>query len=71
MQQVRALVSLLVEIRFKWKKRTHKECSNLISMLNWMVPLDVIGIVVPVGRFTKETGHGVELINNSGVLLKY
>jgi len=31
-----------------------------------MVPLDVIGVVEPVGRFTKETGDEVELINNSG-----
>jgi len=27
-----------------------------------MVPLDVIGFVEPVGRFTKETSDGVELI---------
>jgi len=29
-----------------------------------MVPLEVIGVVEPVGRFTKETGDRVELINN-------
>ena len=35
--------------------------SNLIFLLNWIVPLDVI-----VGRFTKETSDGVESINNFG-----
>ena len=29
-----------------------------------MVPLDVIGVVDPVERFTKETGDEVELINS-------
>ena len=59
-------MSLLAEIRFKFKEWTYKVCYNLISLLNWMVPLDVIGVVDPVGRFTKEIDDGVELINNFG-----
>ena len=51
-QQFRESVTLLADIRFKRKDGTHKTLSKVLSELNGIVPMEVIGAVEPVGRLT-------------------
>jgi hypothetical protein len=51
-QQFRELVSLLTDMRFRWKDGTHKTLSNMILELNGMVTVKMVGAQELVGKLT-------------------
>jgi hypothetical protein len=53
-QQFRELVSLLTDMRFRWKDGTHKTLSNMILELNGMVTVKMVGAQELVGKLTVE-----------------
>lgn len=51
-QQFRVVVILVADIKIKRKKGTHNTLSKVISRVNGIVPIDLIGTEDPVGKLT-------------------
>lgn len=63
-QQLRELITLLTDMRFKWKEGTHKTLSKVISELNDMVPMEIIGAEEPVGELPIGIGKDSVLVKS-------
>lgn len=70
-RQFRVVVSLLTDIKFKRKERLRKTLSKVISELNGIAPIDMIGVEDSVGKLYHKSFSFIIIYKSLLNLYKY